>query len=446
MRARGNGAGEPMETHRGQRRAHSRLLWLMVPLLGAITATVAFAAASDPDWRGTAPVNVSNSAGRAAWQPDIAIASSGQAIVVWSDEGASTRDPFTASNDGGAWSVPEVVSETAHDARFPDLLVVEDQAFVAWAEPPSVAFETEIGGGETRAITAAVALVDYGPRLAAGSNSLHILLSAGAANIPDIYHASRLLTDTVWSEATPAYTSTALFGSWWPALAADQEGQTLHAVWENKGSSVRSIQYISGTVNGVAVQWSSAITLSTGMTHASYPDIAVDFAGNVHVVWTEVGEGIYSDQYVRYTRYNASSSSWMTPTVRIDPVPVKANKDSPSYIAPSIALCPDDEEAVRTCVAWYGFRAGEPEAEDVLLRCSPDGGDSWSSSDTYNVSRTTTQSAWEISMRPSIACDADGLIHAVWQERAGEDPLQEYDIYYTREMHRIHLPLVLRNG
>jgi hypothetical protein len=427
----------------GARWARRRWSWLLPPLLAAAMTTAALAATSEANWWGTPPINISRSGRIAAWQPDIAVGASGEAIVVWTDQGAAVQDPYTASGHGSSWSAPAVVSQTAHNSRFPDLTASGDRAFVTWVEPPSAVFEAELGISETRAITATVPCVDSGPRLAAGTNELHVLFSAGAANVPDIYHAVRPFTDTAWSAATRAYTSTSLYGSWWAALAVEHDGQTLHAVWENKGLSIRSVHYMSGTVSGFDVQWSSAITLSTGIANSGYPDIAVDSGGNVHVAWAELGPGGFSEQYVRYARYDAAAGSWALPAVRIDPVPAQANEESPTYIAPSVALC--EAQSVRACVAWYGFRAGDPEAEEVLIRCSSDGGSSWSSMRTANVSRTTSQSAWEISMRPSIACDEEGLIHAVWQERAGNDLTSDYEVYYSREMRRTYFPLVL-NG
>jgi len=429
------------------RRTWSALRWpmcLLAPMLAALAAGVVFASTSYPDFIGTTPENVSHSAQDRAWQPDIAADSSGRIVVVWSDVRTDGRDIYFTDKDGGEWSTPQAVSETAATSRSPDVLSVGDQNFVTWVEPPTATYETEIGTGETRLISSPVALVDAPPRLAASTDRLHSVFSAGPANTPDIYHASRPLIGS-WTAAERVYTSTASRGSWWPALAADPDSGTLHAVWENnKSVSMKTIMYISGTVSGADVGWSPAITLSTGITESIYPDIAVDSAGNVHVVWGEIGEQGYYEQYVRYTRYDAASGSWIMPAVRIDPNPVRVNEESPTNVAPKLAVWGDEE--VEVCVVWYGFQSGDPSAEEVLVRCSSNGGDDWSSAATENVSRSTSHSGWEVSMRPSVAFDASGKLHVVWQERAGDIITEDYEIYYSARIYQVFLPLVTRGS
>jgi hypothetical protein len=423
------------------------LQWLacfLAPSLAVLAVGVVAASMSDPDWDGTTPENISHSTQPHAWQPDIAVDSSGRVVVVWSDEQTGGRNIYTTDNEGGEWSAPQVVSATAWTSHFPDVLAVDDRSFVAWVEPPTITYEAEIGVNGVRSISSPVPLVDAQPRLAASTDRLHVVLIASALNIPDIYHASRLLAGTAWPMAKRIYTSTAGLGSWWPALAVGPDGETLHVVWEDMEPSKQSmVMYMSGTVSGADVDWAPAITLSTGITQVTAPDIGVDSGGNVHVVWGEVGKEGYAEQYVRYTRYDTAGGSWTTPAARIDPNPVQVNEESPTHIVPKLALWEDDQ--VEVCVAWYGFRVGDPKAEEVLLRCSRDGGGTWSSAATENVSRSTTDRGWEVSMRPSIAFDGSGRLHVVWQERAGDVITEEYEIYYAAAAYQMFLPLVVRN-
>jgi len=46
----------------------------------------------------------------------------------------------------------------------------------------------------------------------------------------------------------------------------------------------------------------------------------------------------------------------------------------------------------------------------------------------------------------SAVFDASGRLHVVWQERAGENVRDDYEIYYSRAMSRVYLPLVMRSG
>jgi hypothetical protein len=326
---------------------------------------------------------------------------------------------------------------------------VADRHFVAWIDdlsPGKAILEAEIGTGETRQIPSPVAPEYLQPCLAASTDRLHAVFSGSDRNIPDLYYTSRSLLGTSWPLAERIYTSTAVYGSVHPALAADSDGSTLHLVWENKDSDLRSIMYMSGTVGGAGVDWSPVITLSTGITLSLRPDIAVAPNGDVHVVWGEVGEAGYEhEQYVRHVRYDAETGSWGLPAVRVDPVLVQVHQDSPTYIGPAVGVWEMDGGDIQVCAAWHGFRAGAPGAEEVLMRCSPDGGETWTGP-TLNVSRSTTQDGWEVSVRPLITFDDVGTIHAVWQERAGSNVTEDYEVFYSASLRQVYLPCIVKGG
>lgn len=226
-------------------------------------------------------------------------------------------------------------------------------------------------------------------------------------------------------------------------LATGPSGNTLHVVWESRESSeLATITYITGTIDGAGVTWGSTRSLSTG--DLLFPNLAVDAQGNVHVVWGEIEE--QTKQYIRYTRYSASSGSWITPAVRIDQDPVVVNPKIPLNTAPSIAI-QETNDQTKVCVAWHGFRTDDPAgSEEVLLRCTHNGSRSWASATTKNVSRTSTRDGQEVSMRPAIAFDASGRLHAIWQEHVGDSLRTDYEIYYAHELSQVFLPLVMRKG
>ena len=136
--------------------------------------------------------------------------------------------------------------------------------------------------------------------------------------------------------------------------------------------------------------------------------------------------------------------AWLTLTTEepIDPDPVKVNELRPTDIAPRLTLLERDDR-VRVCVVWHGFResgSAEP-AEEVLLSCSQDEGRSWPP--PQNVSRSPGQD--EISIAPSIAFDAWGRLHSVWEEHVGDSVVHDYEVYYVHAFNKVFLPLVVRN-
>ena len=80
-------------------------------------------------------------------------------------------------------------------------------------------------------------------------------------------------------------------------------------------------------------------------------------------------------------------------------------------------------------------------AEEVLLSCSPDGGQSWEA--PRNVSRSPGAEA--ISIVPSIAFDARGRLHSVWEEHVGDSIVYNYEVYYARAIVKVFLPLIVRS-
>jgi hypothetical protein len=123
---------------------------------------------------------------------------------------------------------------------------------------------------------------------------------------------------------------------------------------------------------------------------------------------------------------------------------VRVNQDNPTYTAPSLTLFEKDDQ-VEVCVAWHGFRAGGLAlAEDVLLSCSEDGGESWSA--PQNVSHSGDSD--EISISPSIAFDTSGRLHSVWQDHnadMGSSVIDNYQIFYSGARNRMFLPIVARS-
>lgn len=448
----------PPGVNKWARPPHWRLVWLVALLAAGLMVGVSVAA-TDTDWDGTEPKNISESPLNRAWKPVIAAGPSGRMVVAWSDqrwEGGS-QSIYTASSDdnGRTWSTPTVVIDTVDRSALPGAVIFGDQVFVAWYDQASTypytttTYEAEVTTRAVRRIPQPPSSTSTRPSLAVGAGKLHVVFSGGTSNKPDIRYATRPLQATAWLTATVVHTHTHTgTGSWNPALAVSSEGKTLHVVWEERASkSERAIMHMRGEVNGDGVDWTSPLTLSAGITLSLWPAIAADSGENLHVVWVEQlaeeeEEELYEkDQYIRYVRYEAASGSWST-AMRVDPEPVRVHMSNPTDSAPSLTLL-DADDHVTVCVAWHGFRKGEPvePAEEVLLSCSQDGGQSWAA--PQNVSRTPGAEA--LSIHPSITFDAMGQLHGVWQERVGESAFFDYQIYHTHALSRVFLPLVVRN-
>lgn len=429
-----------------------QLAWLAALAFVGLAIGVS-AAVGDPDWKGTEPRDISSSLTNRAWQPAVAAGPPAQVVVAWSDQDSlgALRNIYIRRSDDNArtWSAPEVISATAYQSALPDVCLTGTRTFVAWVEQLTIGGqnvainETEVGGGWVRSVPSPIPLGWTRPSLGVGSGRLHLVFSAGA----NILHSSRPLEVTTWPTATRIYTSTTALNIGFPALAIGPDGETLHVVWQEEDFYDESaIMYMRGHAHDAEVSWEPARELAAAQTsELFFPTIAVDSAGNPYVVWGEaVGTGgaAEPDQYVRYTRYDASSSVWISPALQVDANPVRTNQQIPFYTVPSLALFENgDREEV--CVAWHGFRAGEI-GEEILLNCSWDQGQSWSVPE--NASRSVGVAA--MSLAPSIAFDAAGRLHGVWQEHRadmGDSVIYDYQVYHTRALYGVFQPLVARN-
>ena len=444
-------------------RAH-RLLQILA--FGAVAlATAGFSvsvivAATDPDWVGTPPTNISNSGTRKTLHPAIAAGPPGQVLVAWNDlaPGETKSDIYVTRSDdhGKSWRAsPTRVWDTTAKSQLPDIAIAGDKTLIAWTEQTGTGndatftvYEAELASGDTRPvpIPEGPSRITTGPRLAAnakGSDTLHIVFNAGQI-FSHIFYSSRLLTDAIWPTATQIYTSTNSM-SWSPALDVGPDGAELHVVWEEKPfGSDRNVWYMHGSIGSPDVSWSPPLKLS-GETTSVKPDLAVSSDGNVHIVWGEAdSEQISAAYYVRYCHFDPDKETCFE-SKRVDARPVYVNEISPTESSPRLALWEDNDQ-IHLCVTWHGFREGE-SAEDIFVSCSEDGGETWQSASIMSpLPEGVTESA-DISIWPSIVFDASGTLHGVWQQRVDIVSAESYyEIYYAHAMNRVFLPLITRNG
>jgi hypothetical protein len=431
----------------------------LLTLVGGLGTVIL--AADTVDWPGTSPENLSHSPLNRTRFPSIATSESGKMVVVWSDvssiEGEREIWAVISSDDGRTWPDPpnQVAFSFDKDLQWPGSAIVGDRCFVSWSEETVVgnvyefrAYETEIGSGTKRSVPGSLGYWDAWPRLYQDDEKLYMVVHGGGSvndRPPNILYATRYLTASQWTTATVVYTHTgALGGSFYPSLAIEPGGDTLHLVWEERlNSDERSIFYMEGDATGPTVSWSPAVTLSTGITLSVWPSVETDSGGNVYVAWGEqVEETVkYTEHYIRFRRWDGDG--WTT-SKRIDPNPVRVNEQVPTAVTLSTALVEEDGY-VRFCVAWHGFREGDTQAdEEILLSCSSDQGATWTP--VRNMSRTPGDES--NSIFPSITFDRAGDLHGVWQERVvGGDIGSDYQIYHTRRLDKsIYLPLVLKGS
>ncbi len=427
-----------------------RLLILPLGLGGFLFLGVDWAAGIQ--WPGaTSPVNLSQSNYVRGSTLDV---SPGEVVVAWAN--GSERRIYWTQNDSSGWAAPQMLTPTAN-AWVPHLVLSDAIPFIAWVEGTYPFPGTIYERGIIEETAARAVMTDtYGtmaPRLAVGNGGLHMVFAATHASSDwdkgDLYYAFRPFTATTWPTPTVAVTRTqvvpgATGGVWLPRLALGEDSSMLHLVWEQTmagvGGDLHSVWHISGTWGPPEVAWGEPVQLSPPAQVAVRPNVGVDGSGRVHAVWAElVGEDISRPdaQYVNYRRLDGGQ--W-TEVTRLDTEPVLVNTINPTWVRPSLDAVGED-----VCVAWHGYRSDAvEEKEEVLLRYSSDGGQTWG---------PVVNASWSpesLSLYPVLALAAEKRVHLAWEEyQGGGDFFRDYDVLYIEgpaDLQGIFLPIVLRGA
>lgn len=440
----------------------------------SIAMTLAFATvalAADGAWGEDGAINAINlSSNGDIRQPSLALNSNNQAMVAWSNLGeqaGSARGIHMSQAQAGA--TPVVLAATGtQEAWAPNLIYRGTQLYATWMQG-SLASTNQVGAvmQQDVGLSAAKTVMTptYGetsPKLLVGEDRLHIFFASATSRAQfsqaHLYYSNRPYAAAQWLvptiivnnaqvSPTPGYG-----GIWHPQAALSTNKQTVHVVWEQAGGTldVRSVWYVQGqwqaALNSFA--WSTPIRLSPDTQMGVRPKITVDGADRVHVTWVEqqfVPNPIdptkrVTLQYINYRRLEGGQWSPALGQVgmRLDTQAVQVNTYRPTWSTISM-----DALGNSVCVAWHGYRGdpGESGVEEILMRCSKDGGKTWTR--VANASQTVG-----LSFFPSLKLGANEQIYLAWEEhQGGLVYTTNYDAYFRQgplPRAKLYLPLTLR--
>ena len=185
-----------------------------------------------------------------------------------------------------------------------------------------------------------------------------------------------------------------------PAMAVDFSGN-LHVVYYDALPGKWQIYYKKSTDGGVHWTASQRLTWTSGW--ADCPDISTSYPGNLHVVWEDNTPG---NSEIYYRNSTDKGITWSTVTR------LSWNVGDSYY--PAIAV----DSSGDLHVVWEDNTPGK---RAIYYKKSTDGGATWAASQRLTWSSVET---WT----PSIAADSSGNLHVVW----GEDTPGYSEVYYKR--------------
>jgi len=371
----GGNASEPQIAASG---THVYVVWTAVNLQGCCTngeADVFLATSDDSGRMFSAPVNLSESVGVEALNPQIQVAADGLTIhVVWSDNnmlqtGTGNQIFFTQSTDAGtSFSPPIKVSSdidsslTPHIAQGPN-----GDIYVVWlgiAVNGGVFFVRSTDAGATFSAPQVLSSAPFvnGEQIAVdGLGNVHVVWSEQIGNVgdgnEDIIH--RRSVDGGLS-FLPAQN---LSGN--PGFSASPRIQTfgtetVHVVWTDEAGGI-----LASTSTDGGASFSGSVTVG-GALDAHDPVLAVGLDGAVHVAWAEGVNGAASV----LSSHSADGGATFS-----DPVTVISGLEA--VMLRQIAV--GDTGSI--FVVWEAFLVGSTGNQDVFFGESHDGGTTFTTQD-----------------------------------------------------------------
>ncbi len=245
---------------------------------------------------------------------------------------------------------------------------------------------------------------------------------AGSGTDRDIFYKRWDVTNALWT-ITEVVSTESTANSSWPSLAVDTLGN-VHIVWweyTNYGGSGTDRDIFYKHWDAATTSWTTTEVVSTESTgHSRVPSLAVDTLGNVHIAWRDYTNynGAGTDADIFYKRWNASTSSWSITEV------VSTESYSYSWQA---SLAADSTANVH--IVWWDDTdyGGSGTDADIFYK-------HWNAStSTWTTTEVVSTESTGPSFYPSLAMDTLGNIHVAWCDEtdyngAGTDR----DTFYKR--------------
>lgn len=385
---------------------------------------------------------------------------SGQVSTVWASEEAPNGVYVAQDQGSGTWTTQTLALTGDKGAWYPSSIYSGTQLLTAWTQgdalkPGSITRTIMQKDGLNGAVKlVADELFGYSavPDMAFSPTGLHMVYASAANSTDwskgDLYYVHRALDATSWStpvkivDYNQVIPSGSAGGIWYPQLAVNTSGTTLHVVWEQVESGpFYTPWYIEGTWDAGTVNWGTPQRLSPeDQDYGVRPNVAVDSTGSAHVVWSELITGTTGStidpekQYINYKNLGRDAR------IQLNQQAIKVNDNFPTWAASSISI-----NDATVCVTWHGYYDTSPtDLEEITLRCSLDWGQTWQA----EVNASESQNL--LSIFSDVQVDSTGKAHVVWTEY--DLPISEfvsYDFFYRTGGPRVpvvYLPIVYKGS
>jgi len=379
--------------------------FLAVSILG-VAATVTTASAQLPF---SVAKNVSNNSDF-SFTPQTAVDSSGNIFIVWEDDASNNNNIlFSRSSDGGAtFSTPKIISNSTRFPFDPRIAVDSHNGInVVWNDDGpgnlDILFSRSTDGGTTFSTPVNVS---HDP----DSSSSPQIATDSAGNIFVTWESDTGVLGVLFSRSVdggvtfsaPVMVSTNAGGSMAPQMAVDAAGN-VNLVWEDDIASSSDISYSRSQDHGQT--FSAPKSLSHNVGNSNGAQISADLTGNVNVVWENDSPGNFDVFFTRSTDGGLNFSAL-------------SNLSHSPGSASSAQIGTDPGGNIN--VIWVDSTPPS-SSTDIYFARSADGGNSFSA--PLNISNNPG-----FSTDPSLAVDSGGNVNLSWQDTTPGNR----EIFYSR--------------
>ncbi len=255
-------------------------------------------ATREPGGAWSPPADLS-AAGTSARTPQVAVAPSGAATVVWATSGGQSVAQSTSRTAAGVWGAPATLSAPSVRVTNPDVAVDGSGAATAVWNRLDGSYATEVANRPVDGPwSAASALSSPGqdtfdtPQVASAGGRTMVVWQHRDGDAWVVAASER--TSTGWAAPQDLSKPGRDHDAWDPQVVIDPEGNAT-AVWSRDEGPKRVVQ----AARAVALDgrgWSRSIDLSVEGSDAWHPQVAVDPAGNATTAWSLKASGSWTVQ------------------------------------------------------------------------------------------------------------------------------------------------------
>lgn len=381
------------------RQAHMRFSSVFSFRLSVAVTAAIVACGSREVHAWTSPVNITNlPSGSRAFGPRTACDGFNNLHLVWTGgtDPSSNWQVWYQSNSGGSWNTPTAMStadgtrgDIAIDSNNNIHLCYEDDA------EDNVWYRRWTAGGWTAPVNIMTGGRSISSRIAVNAAGDRVMIAwhedGQTGGEWDIF--AKVYSGGAWGATFNVSNDSALSSE--PRVAIDSAGN-FHVIWQSAGQEVH---YRKRNTDG---SWSSKTRLDHTSNRSGVGSIAVAPDNFVHVAFSE-DDGTGWEIFHTYFNGTAWSS----------PINVSSHGGTSDDISPSLAI----DSYSRLYVAWHDYN-------NIFFSSRQDLSSSWSA-------REAVVAGKYLATDPDIAVDGNNIAHVFWQSRPTQD--DNWNVYCSAQ-------------